>query len=139
MISILEIDKVIIKTYNAMVINFLDTEKSKIDKFLNSQDTQIFEENEHWQEQQNTLMYIMTFLRESLKYILFSFLKRCRIIISLLVKIKKHFQKETNESIIAEMLASNFRWSFKTILTCIDKSRKNSYDREPSNNDTGIN
>ena len=81
----------------------------------------------------------MTFLRESLKYILFSFLKRCRIIISLLVKIKKHFQKETNESNIAEMLASNFRWSFKTILTCIDKSRKNSYDREPSNNDTGIN
>lgn len=79
----------------------------------------------------------MTYVKESLKFILFSFFKRCRLIIKILVKFKGSRQdgnnslprangtsseKQTRESIIADMLAQNLKWAFLTILTCIEKS-----------------
>ena len=78
----------------------------------------------------------MTYVKESLKFILFSFFKRCRLIIKILVQHKgfRHdgsnplpgargtsSQKQTRESIIADMLAQNLKWAFLTILTCIEK------------------
>ena len=66
----------------------------------------------------------MTFLRESLKFITMSFMKKCRIIIRILVKIRGIYQTDTPESIISEMLVANLRWSFKTLITCIEKSKK---------------
>ena len=88
----------------------------------------------------------MTYVKESLKFMLFSFFKRCRLIISILIQYKesrnyssheqsrrrrgKHSSgsKTTRESIIADMLAQNFKWAFLTILTCIEKSE--AYQKE---------
>ena len=63
----------------------------------------------------------MLFIKESLKFILFGFFKRCRIISQILYNIKKNFQNDSKESIFAEMLSSNMRWVFLTIRTCIEK------------------
>ena len=63
----------------------------------------------------------MIFVKESLKFILFGFFKRCRIITEILLKIKKNFQNDSKQSIFADMLSSNMRWVFLTIRTCIDK------------------
>ena len=67
------------------------------------------------------LEYLMLFIKESLKFILFGFFKRCRIISQILYNIKKTFQNDSKESIFAEMLSSNMRWVFLTIRTCIEK------------------
>lgn len=102
----------------------------------------------------------MTYVKESLKFILFSFFKRCRIIIKILVSSKGNptapshdinrmndghglgGQKQTRESIIADMLAQNLKWAFLTIKTCIDKSEaqmesKQEQMKNENNDETG--
>ena len=104
----------------------------------------------------------MTYVKESLKFILFSFFKRCRIIIKILVGSKENTalapspldrhrmndghglggQKQTRESIIADMLAQNLKWAFLTIKTCIEKSEaqmesKQEQMKNENNDETG--
>lgn len=83
----------------------------------------------------------MTYVKESLRFIILSFFKRCRIMIRILIKEREvknqesnnmkprtggnesfRAGKDTRESIIADMLAQNLKWAFLTILTCIEKS-----------------
>lgn len=69
----------------------------------------------------------MTFVQESLKFVLLSFFKQCRIILRILEKFHEmrkerddsRSQQDTRESIIADMIARNLKWAFLTILTCI--------------------
>ena len=69
----------------------------------------------------------MTFVQESLKFVLLSFFKQCRIILRILEKFHEmrkerddsKSQQDTRESIIADMIARNLKWAFLTILTCI--------------------
>ena len=63
----------------------------------------------------------MTFVEESLKFMIMGFFKRCRIITQILVSIKERFAADTRESIFSEALAHNIRWCFITIQTCIKK------------------
>jgi hypothetical protein len=70
---------------------------------------------------ERSIEYLLLFIKESLKFILFGFFKRCRIITHILLNIKKNFQNDSKESIFADMLSSNMRWVFLTIRTCIDK------------------
>lgn len=44
-------------------------------------------------------------------------------------------QKQTRESIIADMLAQNLKWAFLTILTCIEKSEAYQQDKKNDWND----
>jgi len=102
--------------------------------------------SEKWKTESQTLELFMTYVKESLRFILFSFFKRCRIIIAILVKYKEsrstdmtnetrtgpndtRSRKETRESIIADMLAQNLKWAFLTILTCIEKSEAQAQEK----------
>ncbi len=69
----------------------------------------------------------MSFIEESLKFMIMGFFKRCRIITQILVSIKERFATDTRESIFSEALAYNLRWCFVTIQTCIKKGDE---DRE---------
>jgi len=69
----------------------------------------------------------MTFIEESLKFMIMGFFKRCRIITQILVSIKERFATDTRESIFSEALSHNLRWCFVTIQTCIKKGDE---DRE---------
>jgi len=77
-----------------------------------------------------------TFVRESLKFMIFSFFKRCRLIIKILIQYfenkeqasdhdgrhrRRSRQRETRESILADMLGQNLKWAFLTIHTCIER------------------
>ena len=75
----------------------------------------------------------MLFVKESLRFILFSFFKRCRIITQILSNIKKNFQHDSKESIFADMLSSNLRWVFLTIRTCIEKVEQKVHNRNMQN------
>ena len=100
---------------------------------------QQFPQTKEWKQEVENLELFMIYVKESLKFILFSFFKRCRLIIKILEKQHKEVrqdtgnplpravggapsQKQTRESIIADMLAQNLKWAFLTILTCIEKS-----------------
>ena len=130
-VCMLEIDKTLIKAFNALVIQFLDQQKVNIVIINQERQGHVIGESDQkddWKKTKKTLNFQMCFMRESLKFLLVSFLKRCRIIIALLVKIKNMFQTDTRESIFVEMLASNMRWSFKTLITCIEKSKRSVED-----------
>ena len=95
-------------------------EHARADDFIDRQ----MPKSETWREETQILELFMTYVRESLRFILYSFFKRCRIIIAILNKQKQkelhstdlanvsravsggtRNRKETRESIIADMLA----------------------------------
>ena len=113
--------------------------------------------SDQWKEDAQNLELFMTYVKEALKFILFSFFKRCRIIIKILVKYQEsrstdvnpaiaranpdatRNRKETRESIIADNLAQNLKWAFLTISTCIEKSEAQAQGvtDNGNNDDTG--
>ena len=129
LIMIMEVDRVVLKAFNTLVAMIIHPEKENITRFLQRNCTSDVEsrlENQMPRSQttennEKSLEYFILFIKESLKFILFGFFKRCRIITQILVNIKKNFQNDSKESIFAEMLSSNMRWVFLTIRTCIEK------------------
>ena len=145
------------KTEHRKIATFLQ-EQRQTDDNVESQ----FPIRHQWANESQTLDNFMTYVKESLKFILFSFFKRCRIIIKILVSSKENTmmapspldrhrmsdghglggQKQTRESIIADMLAQNLKWAFLTIKTCIDKSEaqmesKQEQMKNENNDETG--
>lgn len=144
LIMLLEVDRLIFKTFNTLIAVQMRQDAKKIADFLQEQrnaeemDRQ-FPQTQDWKEEVRTLELFMTYVKEALKFILFSFFKRCRLVITILLKHKDSrqdasnplpraagtsSQKQTRESIIADMLAQNLKWAFLTILTCIEKSEE---------------
>ena len=73
-------------------------------------------------KENHLLEYLMTFIEESLKFIIMGFFKRCRIITQILIAIREDaIIPDTRESIMLEFLANNLRWCFMTIRACIEK------------------
>ena len=78
------------------------------------------------------LRLFMVFVKETLKFLMLSFFKQCRIILKILDKFHEmrrdrddhRSQNETKESILADMLARNLKWAILTILTCIPEERE---------------
>jgi len=48
-----------------------------------------FPQKQDWKDEMQNLELFMTYVKESLKFILFSFFKRCRLIIKILVQHKE--------------------------------------------------
>lgn len=121
-------DRVVLKSFNTLVAMMILPEKDNIVRYLskNCNDAvsmldQVMPQSQMDDSTERSIEYLLLFIKESLKFILFGFFKRCRIITHILLNIKKNFQNDSKESIFADMLSSNMRWVFLTIRTCIEK------------------
>ena len=124
MVTILETDRVIIKTFNALIANFIYPVRGKIQAFLQVEDNEnmigLLVENKQWKKDQELLDYLMTFIKESLKFMMMGFFKRCRIMTQILVNMKEKLFPDTREKIFSDYIAHNLRWCFVTIQTTIE-------------------
>ena len=125
---LLEIDRVIFKSFNALVAKSLLPEREKIAVFLEPPEEHAFfrkldgDLNENVKKNNQLLEYFMCFIEESLRFIIMGFFKRCRIITTLLEAIKRDvILDDSRESIFFGFLANNLRWCFMTIQICIEK------------------
>lgn len=103
---LLEIERVIFKSFNALVANCLLPEREKIAVHLEPPDEhQLFRKldagnlNPNVKKNNELLDYFMTFIEESLKFITMGFFKRCRIITMLLSAIQDVSVEDSRESI----------------------------------------
>ena len=152
LIMIMEVDRVALKVYNTLVAMLIHQEREIIQKHLQRQAGHVRESSvsnsnlEMKEHNQKELDFLMLYIKESIKFLLFGFFKRCRIVSQILQNIKKNFQNDSKESIFAEMLSSNLRWVFLTIRTCIEKvderfngNNSNLIQQRPEDNMLGIN
>ena len=88
---LLEVDRLIFKTFNTLIAMQMRQDSKKIADFLQEQrnseemDRQ-FPQTQDWKQEVENLELFMIYVKESLKFILFSFFKRCRLIIKILEK-----------------------------------------------------
>ena len=68
---------------------------------------------------------IWSCLAEGYQFMTFNFLKRCYIIVEILISIKKLSPSDSREQIFIETLASDLKYFFKTIHLCIYESKDN--------------
>ena len=124
---LLEIDRVIFKSFNALVANSLLPEREKIAVFLEPPEEHAFFKkldgnlNPNVKKNNDLLEYFMIFIEESLRFITMGFFKRCRIITALLEAMRDVILDDSRESIFLGFLANNLRWCFMTIQICIEK------------------
>lgn len=144
LINILEVDKLIFKTFNTLIAKQMKQEirPEGILHFLASQRQQVnpveaqMPKSDIGRQNNEAIGCYFTFVRESLKFMIFSFFKRCRLIIKILIQYfenkdqasdhdgrhrRRSRQRETRESILADMLGQNLKWAFLTIHTCIER------------------
>lgn len=69
----------------------------------------------------NQFKLLWRFLRESFKFMIFGFFKRCIIINDILQNIKKQSPNDTREYFFNEALAHDLGFFFKTILKLIER------------------
>jgi len=90
LVMILEVERLLFKSFNLLVAQSIKKEAKKISNFFQEQRStqdllhEKFPKTYQWQTESQVLELFMTYVKESLKYILFSFFKRCRIIVKIL-------------------------------------------------------
>ena len=82
-VMLLEIDRVLIKSFNAIVANFIFTHRGKIEAYMQEEDTHVetllksvSSHTHQWKKDQELLNYFMIFIQESLKFMNMGFFKR---------------------------------------------------------------
>ena len=97
LIMIMEVDRVSLKVYNTLVAMLIHQEREIISKYLHRQtgllrESTVSNANPAMKEHNDKeLELLMLYIKESIKFILFGFFKRCRIVSQILQNIKKNF------------------------------------------------
>jgi len=98
LVKIFELDRVVLKSFNTLIAMMILPEKDNIVRYLskNCNDAVSMLDNAMPQsamdeQTERSIEYLLLFIKESLKFILFGYFKRCRIITHILLNIKKNF------------------------------------------------
>ena len=138
---VFDVHRLIFKTFRILIAQAMRPDFKKFSNFLsesrNQQELKFLEQSQTWKEETQWLKLFLVFVKETLKFLLLSFFKQCRIILKILDKFHEmrrdrddqRSSHETKESILADMLARNLKWAILTILTCIPEERED-YDMQ---------